>query len=145
MPARVETLDAAIREVTAEVLEKMFFSTAVPVECAHAWEECVAARVRFGGSRSGELHVILSRGLAKRMAAGFLAEDDGEVSIEAEAQVSTEIANMICGAVLSRVDPHTRMCLEAPSPAAPGASQPEPLHQCFETPEGRIAVTMRVR
>jgi hypothetical protein len=50
---------------------------------------------------------------------------------------------MICGAALSRVHPDAVVKLHAPRAGDP-ATPLEGAHQCFETPEGVLSVTMRV-
>ena len=130
-----------VRQVTREVLETMFFSEAEPVACGHT-EDCIAARVRFTGNASGELTVMLSPELARSLSAAFLAEEDDEVTAEQRGQVSCELANIICGAILSRLHPSSRVALGVPEAAAPDYG--EALHQCFATPEGVLAVTLRM-
>ncbi len=71
--------------------------------------------MRFAGLPSGELRVMLSRELARSIAAGFLGSDPEEVTAEAEGQVGCELGNMICGAVLSRLHP-TPCALHWPRP-----------------------------
>lgn len=140
-----EALMPMVTTVTREVLETMFFAEAEPVECRHA-DQYLAARVRFSGDRpeqpGGELTVMLSRELALAVTAGFLAEDTEEVTAEQLDQVSCELANIICGAILSRLHPNARVSLSVPELAAPDFH--EAAHQCFATPEGALAVTIRL-
>ena len=138
------TMLPAIREVTREVIEVMFFSEAEPVACGHT-DDYVAARVRFTGGASdpsnGELTVMLSPELACSLSAAFLAEEEDEVTPEQRSQVSCELANILCGAILSRLHPNSRVALGVPEPAA--ADYDGSTHQCFATPEGLLAVTIR--
>lgn len=142
MPANNESLAASARVVIEDVLETMFFSTAVAVDCRHD-PQAIAARVHFSGDPSGDFELTLSRGVARQFASAFLAVDEPDLPVSAEAEVTCELANMICGATLSRVHPDTVVRLTAPriaDRAAPLAGA----HQCFETPEGMLSVTLRV-
>jgi CheY-specific phosphatase CheX len=140
-----------LRDVTGVVLETMFFSEAVPRSCDHAelnapgaQEEWISARVLFDGAPRGELRVMLSHELARFIAANFLGADPEEVSGDADGQVACELANMICGAVLSRLHPDAGVALSPPELLPGDFEISAGVHQCFDTPDGTLAVTMRV-
>jgi len=140
-----------VREVTGVVLETMFFSEAVPEACDHAAlivpgarEEWISARVRFDGVPRGELRVMLSHELARFVAASFLGADPDDVNSDADGQVSCELANMICGALLSRLHPDTVVALSPPELVPADFDTSAGVHQCFETPDGTLALTMRI-
>jgi hypothetical protein len=136
-----EALIPMVNSVTQEVLETMFFSEAEAVVCGHGCD-WIAARVRFSGEDRGELTVMLSRELALAASAGFLAEETAKVTAEQLNQVSCELANIICGAILSRLHPHARVTLGVPELAPNDFG--DGVHQCFATPEGMLAVTIRM-
>lgn len=136
-----EALSRTVQQVTQEVLETMFFAEAEPVACDHEGD-CVAARVRFTGNPNGELTVMLSRTLALSASAGFLAEDNDEVTDEELHQVACELANIICGAILSRLHPNSRVSLSTPELSIPDLDAA--FHQCFATPDGMLAVSIRM-
>ena len=138
-----DTLVDSLRENVRTILETMFFSTAEPIDCAHG-SPSVAARLAFRGEPSGELILDLSQEAAQSMAAGFLGVDLGEVSADAQQSTVCELANMICGAVLSHLHPDAVVSLDAPHCVTPDFSEPG-AHQCFATPEGVLAVTMSIR
>lgn len=144
MSPKIEALSEVARAVTLEVLETMFFETAEPVECRHqsCTGNCLGAKVRFEGSPHGELRVMLSRELAGPIACGFLGIDPQEVTAEEEKQIACELANMICGAILSRLHPDARVALAAPEIIEIASGENGGTHQCFATPEGMLAVTM---
>jgi CheY-specific phosphatase CheX len=133
-----------IGEVTSEVLETMFFATAAAVECAHD-AAAISAIVHFEGEPSGALQVSVSPTLARSIAAGFLGLEPDEVTAEADGQVSCELANMICGAILSRLHPDSQVALDSPRLVASDAASQGKYHQCFESPDGMLGVTMRVQ
>ncbi len=103
-------LDRALQEeLTAsvqEVLEKMFFVS--PPEAPGARfgpeDENLAAQVPFEGDSQGELVLKLSYPAARSIAADFLAVEPQELQEEQVSAVVCELANMICGSVLSRVE-----------------------------------------
>lgn len=147
MPSKIETLPDVACAVTREVLETMFFSAAEPVPCSHP-ARCarwIAAAVRFEGAPRGDFRVMLSCELANAMACGFLGIDPEEVTAEKENEVTCELANMICGAVLSRLHPDSRVALGAPEVVPPGFVENGGTHQCFQTPDGMLAITMVTR
>ena len=129
--------------VTQEVLETMFFSTAEPVECLPGpqQDDWITATVGFRGEHSGKFWVTLSPELARSMAAGFLGEEADELTVDVETQVGCELANMICGGVLSRLYPDTRPRIGPPERSTADTG-PDGTHQCFETPEGRLSITL---
>jgi CheY-specific phosphatase CheX len=140
-----------LQEVTGAVLETMFFSEAVPCACDHseldvpgAREEWVCARVRFDGSPRGELQVMLSHELARFIGANFLGAEPEEVASAVDGQVSCELANMVCGAALSRMHPEAVVVLRPPELLPADFEMLGGVHQCFSTPDGTLAVTLRI-
>jgi CheY-specific phosphatase CheX len=140
----VDPLSEVACAVTREVLETMFFATSEPVPCHHplSGADWIAAQVRFEGSPRGDLRVMLSHDLAVIVASGFLGIEVEEVTDEKEDQIACELANMICGAVLSRLHPDSRVSLDPPEKMVAAFDQTEGTHQCFETPDGMLAITM---
>jgi CheY-specific phosphatase CheX len=144
MPSKIDPLSEVACAVTREVLDTMFFATAEPVPCRHpeSGADWIAAKVRFDGSPRGDLRVMLSRELAAIIASGFLGIELEEATDEKENQIACELANIICGAVLSRLHPDARVALDAPEVIPVEFVHTAGTHQCFETPEGMLAVTM---
>ncbi len=99
----------------AEVLETMFF-TAVggqPGE-EQAPPEWISAALEFRGEPGGRFRVGASRQAARALAASFLGLDESEVSGEQVGEVICELANMICGSVVSRLESGTTIQLLHP-------------------------------
>ena len=111
-------LDKALSDSAEEVLETMFFATVIgeasPAELIHP--ASAAARLVFHGKPSGIFTVAACPVAARSLAAAFLALDEDEVSQERAAEVVCELANMICGSVLSRLEPDELFELEHPEP-----------------------------
>ncbi len=143
MPVEIEAVLATAVDALQEVLGTMFFSDAVPAECRHdAGNDWISARVRFSGAPAGEMRLMLSPNLAAVFASGFLGIDESEVTAESSNQVVCELANMVCGAILSRLHPDSLVALSAPELAAIDFDRHEGIHQCFAIPEGTLAVEL---
>lgn len=143
MPAEIEAVLATAVDALQEVLGTMFFSDAVPVACQHSGESAwIAARVRFSGAPAGEMCLMLSANLAAVFAAGFLGIHESEVTAEAGGQVVRELANMVCGAILSRLHPDSLVALSAPELAPVDFERRGGIHQCFAIPEGTLAIEL---
>ena len=137
-----EALAQTTRAVVDDVLETMFFSTAVPVDSGHD-PGSISARIQFSGDPSGEFELTLARAAARQFATSFLGVDEPDLPPDAEAEVTCELANMICGAALSRVHPDSVVKLSAPY-ICDDAAPLDGARQTFETPEGLLKITMRV-
>ena len=111
--------EAAVRAMAGalvEVVETMFFELPLdevreglpPAEGRAAW-------TAFGGTHAGWLEVRLEEGAARRLAANFLGREDEWTVTEPEIElVALELANILCGNALSRLDPGGRFRIEAP-------------------------------
>jgi CheY-specific phosphatase CheX len=101
----------------ADVLETMFFSPVMdeaPVSGTPC-EGALAARLQFSGARSGAFTVRVTEGAARVIAANFLAEEADEPAPAQVEEVICELSNMICGAVLSRLDRGAHFDLSTPA------------------------------
>lgn len=108
-------VSGALREAVDEVLETMFFVQAEGEAAAgRPPEELVAARVSFEGIPSGTLSLRIALRAAHDMAADFLGEEASEVAPGRTLEVIGELANMICGSVLSRVESENTFRLSEP-------------------------------
>jgi CheY-specific phosphatase CheX len=114
----------ALKHSVNDVLEKMFFvQTLGELPCSKppgfdpAQE--IAARLTFEGEPAGILLIRLTSGAARQIAADFLGADEEEVSDLRVSEVVCELANMICGSVLSRVESTTVFRLSTPQIVPP--------------------------
>lgn len=109
-------IEHALAECAAQVLERMFFV------CIHRENEPTASEVDsewicevgFAGEPSGHLGLGIGRKAASLIAADFLGEDQASLSGLQIGQVVCELANMVCGAVLSRIESGTTFRLDSP-------------------------------
>jgi CheY-specific phosphatase CheX len=110
------TFDSALRESAVEVLEKMFFISDVGETVAESDSAAleIAARLTFDGSPPGWLALRMSKMAARSIAADFLGEEV-ETSTDRQAEeMVCELANMICGSVLSRTESDATFHLSSP-------------------------------
>jgi len=148
-PGRLDQEPAApdtVRCVMADVMEAMFFTEAEPTACEHAWlggARC--ARIRFGGSHFGEMLLGVSAEAADPIGASFLGLDPMELTEAQRSQVIQELANILCGAILSKLWPESKLALSSPK-LSRWEEWPdvEALHHCFAIPEGLIGVSIRL-
>lgn len=139
-----EQVAACLRESAGEVLETMFFLT---VEREAGWEEVahkehLYAEMDFQGAAEGRLELAVSRDLAPVLAAGFLGKDEPELTEREIEGVVCELANMMCGSVLSRLESHSLFQLGAPQVTQSdleGYSRMDAGHRCvFDLGHGDV-------
>ncbi len=76
---------------------------------------------------------------ADSIACAFLGADVPELAETSRNEVILELANVLCGAILSHLWPESKLALGPPELLAPDDS-PCRFHDCFELPEGRLAI-----
>ncbi len=135
-------LDLAVEEV----LEGMFFSAVIGQAPERPPAPELAALVRFSGSREGALAAAASERTVTKLASSFLGDDEA-----AEAQTRAtlgELANVLCGAALGRLEPEGRFSIAEPEVCrgaeAAALLQAVPVSRCFELDEGALIVGMEL-
>jgi hypothetical protein len=134
--------DEMLVAATGEVLETMFFTGVYgPAQAGGSpAEPRVAARLSFEGTPSGALTLSVSEPAVRALAANFLASDeDDSLPVSQLGCVVCELANMICGSLLSRVK--TEECFRLSSPELlpdDAACRPVPPNQSLDVGEGTI-------
>lgn len=119
--------DALLAAAAGEVLETMFFTSVYgPAEPGGSpAEPRVAARLGFEGTPSGALTLSVSESAVRALAANFLAPDeDDPLPVSQLGCVVCELANMICGSLLSRVNSEEHFRLSSPEILPEGAAGP---------------------
>jgi CheY-specific phosphatase CheX len=119
-----EMFQAALRDAVAETLETMFFVTDLE-ECGPAAcpdEPALLAHVDFTGEPSGRLTLRASLSLARSLAADFLGEDEEAIGHSQVTDVFAELANVVCGALLTRTESSCTFRLSSPHVFSPGES-----------------------
>jgi len=136
-------LHRAMHESLVDVLEKMFFISILdetPDAAPLAVREEIAVRVGFEGKPSGSLTLLLNRLVARSIAGDFVGVEPEELSDSQVGEVMCELANMICGSVLSRVESAVTFRLGAPEIVAAG--QPPPSAAIYSVPLGPAPITV---
>jgi len=148
-PGRLDqepTAPDTIRQVASEVLEAMFFTEAELTACEHAWLGAArCAQIRFGGSHFGEMLLGVSAEAADPIAASFLGLDPMELTDAQRGQVIQELSNILCGAILSKLWPESKLALSSPKLSL-WQEWPDTgaLHHCFAIPEGLLGISIRL-
>jgi CheY-specific phosphatase CheX len=109
-------LAEAIQAAAMEVLETMFFTSVLDESEGAPDAPPVLASLDFHGTPSGSFQVELARPAAVCLAADFLGTDAEEICDERAQEVTCELANMLCGSILSRIEPDALFDLSHPEP-----------------------------
>lgn len=107
-------LNEVLGQVTEEVLEHMFFSGVAGEPETPACGDRLCATVTFTGSSHGELGISMPASTAATLAAAFLGSEDEAVESQVRA-VAGEIANVVCGVVLARMNPDGQFSISSPA------------------------------
>jgi CheY-specific phosphatase CheX len=116
-------------EMAGKTLETMFFAMPdlVSLDAGRPSGELIAASLAFHGSSRGRFGLVASYSLAKNLAADFLGSDEVESLTEGRVvSIIGELANMICGAVLSEMEFAASFDLSTPEPVWVGANEAGP-------------------
>jgi CheY-specific phosphatase CheX len=118
-----------LSESAQNTLEIMFFSTPdrVSAEPHRPAGSLIAASLSFQGAPPGRFRILVSESLARTLAANFLGSDDEAHLLPAQvAGVVGELANIVCGAVLSELETNANFDLSVPESIHRGAGDPGP-------------------
>src|ERR1039458_2358066 len=107
----------ALRDSVDEVLEKMFFAETLGEASGpdgDSLADTITVELTFQGEPSGSMCLRLTADSAREIAADFLGLEGEEISSDQISEVVRELANMICGSVLSRVESAATFHLSVP-------------------------------
>ena len=140
-------LEAMIEAATSDTLETMcFFGVMGPLEEMPLGEGRISSRLTFQGDANGVFHSMLDLPAAYAIAANFLGEDVEDVSRSRMEAVVCELANMICGSVLSNYKKDGHFELSSPEITDAEDAQPDQaVRRVFELESGSIALAMDFR
>jgi CheY-specific phosphatase CheX len=136
-------LGTLLTSSAGEVLESMFFTSAEerPGAEVDLNGENISAVLTFEGSPAGRFGLTIPGEPARKLAASFLGADEELLVRRQVEEVVCELANMLCGSVLSSLDKETRFDLTQPQIAAFECPR-DAARRTFLTDEGPIAVWM---
>lgn len=126
-----------------DVLETMFFCEALDRCEPETGVAQLEARVAFSGAKSGTIDIQISEPSARDLAASFLGES--EVSNIQVAQVICELANMLCGSIVSKIEAPGCFDLGAPELLIHPDQQTEftaEIQQSFAIERGTLTVAL---
>ncbi len=143
-----QEFDRLISEAVDTVLETMFFSAPLGPAQPETGAEVFEARLGFRGRPSGTLSVRLSRASARLLAAGFLGEDEDRLTDAQPGQAVCELANMVCGWLVSKLEREQSFELASPALVPAGGedsvSNSPAARQSFELEDGILTVTLHL-
>jgi CheY-specific phosphatase CheX len=142
------TIRSALSSAVADVLESMFFLEALTETTEPPETEALITHVTFEGDPPGCFQMRLARPAVSAIAADFLGEDLESLTERQSTEVTLELANMICGAVLSRIESSASFRLDAPRVVSSDvAAQPgfrEETRYTVETGSGPLTVAIQM-
>lgn len=102
------------------VLENMFFASVVDVvpeqSAPSLSDEAYTFGLRFSEDYCGSFGLQVDTKTAAFFAASFLGEDESDLTVESVKEVVGELANMLCGSVMSRANSKRKLVLSHPEP-----------------------------
>jgi CheY-specific phosphatase CheX len=128
----------------------MFFLDALTdsEEAAIPTSRDLSVQLTFDGDPPGSFRMHLARTAADSIAANFLGEDPENLSSQQRQDVARELANMICGAVLSRIESRVSFRLSAPEIVAEAERPQQDCAQetayTVETGSGALTAAIRM-
>jgi CheY-specific phosphatase CheX len=134
---QLSNFNQLVNASASEVLETMFF-TGVLGEAESLPSDGLTTRLNFRGTPSGSFGLSLSRDSSRQIAAGFLAEEEQEISQDRVDEVICELTNMLCGSLLSKIESEGAFELSHPE-LAPLPGNPE-YSRNFEIENGTLGV-----
>jgi hypothetical protein len=142
------TIRSALSSAVADVLERMFFLEVLGEAAEPPPEaETVTAHLSFEGDPPGSFRMRIARRATKAAAADFLGEDPESLTDRQRIDVTLELANMICGAVLSRIESRAAFRLGSPQIVADDGGKrgsAEETRCTVETGSGALTVAIQM-
>ena len=138
-----------LADSAVEVMESMFFSSLAEGQgapCGNLHGPCVSARLSFHGNPPGRFGVRVSAETGRKIAANFLGAGEDDLTESQIGEVVCELANMLCGSVLSRLERESRFELSGPQLDPPGAGCPERFTACrvLDMEEGPLGMWLEL-
>ena len=139
-------LENLLDSAAEEVLETMFY-TGIFGPGTEGDGPYVSAGVSFQGTRNGSLDVAAPESTAMALAASFLGEDPESVPAEQVPTVIGELANVLCGVVLGRVEEGGQFVIAPPQVSRldlANLARNVEVRRVFELEEGTLSVGLTI-
>jgi len=137
-----------IPEISAaltEAMEAMFFDAAEPsTECSCADAERISALLQFHDALEGEFVLSAPVETARSLAASFMGLDPAAADRAQAEQIVCELANIICGSALSRLDPATELRLTPPRLTNGPVEGNGALQEHYQLLDGCLSVSLKI-
>ncbi len=148
-PEFQSAIQMAMASAVEEVLETMCFTGVLGSEEASPAEsdgddEAITAALSFHGQPSGDFRVSVPRSMARGMSGCFLGEEEEAVSDAQTEQVVCELANMICGSVLSRIGGGQLYDLTHPELTGSESQPATTVSRRFDLGDGMLTASMQL-
>jgi len=132
-----------------QVLETMFFTGILSAQeqTSLLGEGCISATVGFEGPPDGYMRISMATQTAAALASSFLGREPESLDPADCSGVAGELANMICGALLSHYAEESEFHLAAPvleQGVPPSPDDEHSVRASLELPEGALDVYVRV-
>jgi len=138
-------VEQVLRDSVNEVLEKMFFIRSLGDSPSASAESELIAHLTFEGHPCGSFTLRAGRAAARSITADFLGAEEDELTDEQVGEVICELANMICGSALSRIESDFHFRLASPVLlSAPPKDRGAVVSQAVELYNGALAATMNI-
>ena len=138
MPSQIT---GALIKATTSTVESMCFTAVLNEALPDPATFAFAADVPFSGDANGLVRVELTADAAACVASGFLGTDQEETDEATARTVLLELANMICGCMLSLHNPSGSFAIGSPETTAPSHSIDADAVCAFELETGVIRVS----
>ncbi len=127
-----------------QVLELMCFSEAQHIADSFEANDIIASCVPFHGSLSGCLWLEMSSSTADWLAASFLGVSDVAPAGSQAEDTVCELGNVICGRLISSLDPSANLRIDPPLKTRTGNTSRELVWQNFRADAGLLRVSFQL-
>ena len=103
MKENMKKIEEMTRHSIFEVFEKMFYVFLEPLDGEYG-EYDMEVAIRFEGSLSGEIRILLSMDIVKTMLQNMLGLKEDEITTQRMEDCSKEAVNVICGNFLGKLN-----------------------------------------
>ena len=138
-------LGAALLASATDVLESMYFTSVMGASETPIVGSGLSAQLEFKGEVSGSFKLRMNAETARLLASNFFGEEESDITESAIADMVGEMANMICGSVLSGMETESHFKLSHPSVEVgdeSAADMDRGVHQLLETDSGVLALCL---
>lgn len=103
MKENMKKIEKMTRHSIFEVFKKMFYVFLEPLDGEYG-EYDMEAAIRFEGSLSGEIRILLSMDIVKAMIQNMLGLKEDEITTQRMEDCSKEAVNVVCGNFLGKLN-----------------------------------------